>query len=434
MAGKIGPWRRSLPFRTAVALTVLHLSSLLGSPLVDRAGERLGRVEDLIVRLADGGFPPVTGLRANIGGRSLFVPVDRIGSLAAGTVALSGEKLDLRRFERRAGEVLLREDILGRRLIHVEAARLVTAHDIDLSCVDGWWRVIGIDPRRRALIERLLPGRRQPGETPRLIEWTDLEPFVGHVPSSRLRLPSRKLAALHPAQIADLVEAASHEEGEEIIKAVGQDRELEADVFEELDEHHQLEFIRERPDDQVAQVLARMATDDAADLVSDIDQERREPVLSLLPAAQGRQIRALLGYNPSTAGGLMSPEVITLAERQTVGDALAAVRTSRIGADALTTLYTIGDDGQLTGAIPIVRLLRAGDADRLGGLAVHEPVAVHTDADLPEVARLMTDFNLTMLPVLEEDDHPVGVVTVDDVLELMLPTGWRRRFGRVSDD
>ena len=134
------------------------------------------------------------------------------------------------------------------------------------------------------------------------------------MPTARLRFSFRKLANLHPAEIADLVEAASHEEGEEIIKAVGQDRELEADVFEELDEHHQLEFIRERPDEQVAAVIARMATDDAADLIAEIDQDRRARILALLPPAQQRQIEALLGYNPSTAGGLMSPESSTSAE------------------------------------------------------------------------------------------------------------------------
>ena len=148
------------------------------------------------------------------------------------------------------------------------------------------------------------------------LDWTDLEPFVGHVPTARLRFSHRKLANLHPAEIADLVEAASHDEGEELIEAVGQDRELEADVFEELDEHHQLEFIRERPDAQVAAVIARMAADDAADLIVEIEQERRGRILALLPPAQRRQIEALLGYNPSTAGGLMSPEFIAaLRER-----------------------------------------------------------------------------------------------------------------------
>src|SRR5271166_5295243 len=300
---------------------VVHLSSVLHSPLLDRAGERLGRVEDLIVRLADGGYPPVTGLKARIGGRELFVPVDRIAVLGPGAVRLSGEKLSLGRFERRAGEVLLGADVLGRKLVDVEAdpPRLVTANEIELVCIDSWWRVVGLDHSRRARVRRALPRRLRGMVSDRpFLDWADMEPFVGHVPSARLRISHRKLANLHPAEIADLVEAASHDEGEEIIEAVGHDRELEADVFEELDEHHQLEFIRERPDAQVAAVIARMDSDDAADLIVEIDQDRRARILALLPAAQRTQIEALLGYNPSTAGGLMSPEFIGLRPDDTV--------------------------------------------------------------------------------------------------------------------
>ena len=146
------------------------------------------------------------------------------------------------------------------------------------------------------------------------MDWASIEPFVAHVPTARLRIPYRKLARLHPAQIADLVEAASHDEGEEIIEAVGQDRELEADVFEELDAEHQIEFVRSRTDAEAARLLATMAPDDAADLIIELDQERRLPVLQLLPMAQQRKIRALLNYNPETAGGLMSPDFLCLAE------------------------------------------------------------------------------------------------------------------------
>jgi Mg/Co/Ni transporter MgtE len=260
-----------------------------------------------------------------------------------------------------------------------------------------------------------------------------MEPFVGHVPSARLRFSHRKLANLHPAEIADLVEAASHDEGEEIIEAVGQDRELEADVFEELDEHHQLEFIRERPDTQVAAVIARMATDDAADLIVEIDQERRGRVLALLPPAQRRQIEALLGYNPSTAGGLMSPEFIALTGADTVAAAIERVRSSDLSPGTLTTVYLCDPNGGLTGSVLVVTLLRADPQQLLEEVAEREPVSVATGADLPEVARMMTDYNLVMLPVLDDDERLVGVVTVDDVLELTLPSGWRRRFGLVRD-
>jgi len=415
---------------------VVHLSSLLRSALLDRAGERLGRVEDLIVRLADRGYPPVTGCKARIGGRELFVPVDRIASLEPGAVRLSGEKLSLGRFERRVGEVLLGADVLGRKLVDVEAdpPRLVTAHEIELACIDGWWRVVGVDHSVRAQLRRALPRRLRGmiSDTP-FLDWADMEPFVGHVPTSRLRFSHRKLANLHPAEIADLVEAASHDEGEELIEAVAQDRELEADVFEELDEHHQLEFIRERPDNQVAAVIARMAADDAADLVVEIDQERRARILSLLPSAQRAQIEALLGYNPSTAGGLMSPDFVSVVAGESVERALEKVRASDLAAGTLTTVYLLDEHGALLGSVFVVTLLRCAPDRLVEDVAEREPVSVVTDADLPEVARLMTDYNLVMLAVLDEQGKMVGVVTVDDVLELTLPSGWRRRFGVVSD-
>jgi CBS domain-containing protein len=421
---------------SALAEPVVHLSTILRSPLLDRAGERLGRVEDLIVRLADGGYPPVTGLKARIGGRDLFVPTDRIATLEPGAVRLSGEKLSLGRFERRAGEVLLGQDVLGRKLVNVEAdpPSLVTAHEIELKCIEGWWRVVGVDHSTSARLRRLLPRPLKSMVSDRpFIDWTDLEPFVGHVPSARLRFSHRKLANLHPAEIADLVEAASHDEGEELIEAVGQDRELEADVFEELDEHHQLEFIRERPDGQVAAVIARMATDDAADLIVEIEQERRGRILALLPPAQRRQIEALLGYNPSTAGGLMSPDFIGLPENETAAAAIERVRSSEIAPETLTTVFLSDAEGKLSGSVAVVTVLRAAAQTPLSSLAEHEPVSVHTDADLPEVARTMTDYNLVMLAVVDEQERVVGVVTVDDVLELTLPSGWRRRFGLVRD-
>ena len=416
--------------------SVVQLSSVLRSPLLDRAGERLGRVEDLIVRLADGGYPPVTGVKATIGGRELFVPVDRIAELAPGAVRLAGEKLSLKRFERRVGEVLFGGDVLGRKLVNVEAdpPRLVTAQEIELACIEGWWRVVGVDPSTRARLRRALPRRLRGlvSDSP-FLDWTDLEPFVGHVPSARLRFSHRKLANLHPAEIADLVEAASHEEGEEIIQAVGQDRELEADVFEELDEHHQLEFLRELPDAQVAAVISRMAGDDAADLIAEIDQERRGRILALLPATQRQQIEALLDYNPSTAGGLMSPDFILLEETGSIASAIESVRSSDLAPGTLSTVYVRDAEGRLSGSVPVVTLLRDDPEAGLRDVAEHEPESVRPDADLPEVARTMTDYNLVMLAVVDEDERMVGVITVDDVLELTLPTGWRRRFGVVSD-
>jgi CBS domain-containing protein/sporulation protein YlmC with PRC-barrel domain len=415
---------------------VLHLSALVGSPLLDSSGERLGRVEDVIVRLDTGDeLPPVTGLLARIGGRELFVPADRIERLEESGARTSTTKLNLAQFERRPGEVLVRRDILGRSLIHVTTARLVTAREVELAQRDGTWRVAGIDPSLSAGIRRFLPRRlrRHDGDHTQFIPWTETEPFVAHVPTSRLRLASRRLARLHPAQIADLVEAASHDEGEEILQAVGQDKQLEADVFEELDDEHQVEFLRQRSDEDVAGVLARMASDDAADLLLEIDQDRRLPILNLLPPAKQLKIRLVLGYNPSTAGGLMNPDFPSLPADVSVGEALALVRASELAPSQLLTLWVVDAAGHLVGGVFSSELILADAGASVSSLIETAVPTVAPETELAEVARLMTDFNLVAIPVVDGDEVPIGVVAIDDVVERLLPDEWRRRAGVARD-
>jgi CBS domain-containing protein len=414
---------------------VLHLSLIAGGALRDSQGGRLGRVDDLIVRLGDDDHPPITGVLVTVAGRQAYVPAERVADIANGEVRLSTAKLDLRGFERRPEEVLLKKDVLDRQLINVEGARLVRANEIELARLEGWWRVVGVDTGPRGLFRRLVPRRLGPRlRTGEFLDWAVLEPFVGHVPTVRLRVPHPKLAKLHPAQIADLVEAASHREGEEIIEAVGSDEELEADVFEELDEQHQLEFIADRSDEDVADVLSHMAPDDAADVVAELDEERREPVLSLVPAPKRAKVRALLGYDPAEAGGLMSPDFLCLYRHATVEEAIDRVRSSALPSELLTTLYAMDSQRALVGAVPVAQLVRSDASDTLGELIDHDPPRLRPDAELEEVARLMSDFNLTAAPVVDDRDRMIGMVTVDDVLEVMLPKGWRRRFGLLGEE
>ncbi len=412
--------------------TIVHVSSIAGSPLLDSAGERLGRVDDVVARLdlADP-LPPVIGLLARIGGREMFVPIDRVSQLGPDAVRTSTTKLNLAQFERRPGEVLLRSDVLDRSLINVDTARLVTAREVEIVCQDEVWRVAGIDPSLRPRLWRLLPRRFRghDNEHRQFIAWTEMEPFVGHVPTSRLKLASRRLARLHPAQIADLVEAASHEEGEEILEAVGHDKELEADVFEELDDEHQVEFLRERSDEEVAAVLSRMASDDAADLLLEIEQDRRLPVLNLMPAAKQRKIKGLLGYNPSTAGGIMNPDFVSIGSSASVSDALVRVRASDLEPRQVVIVCITEEHGTFAGAISLAELVRADPGERLAAVLESPAPTVQAEADLPEVARLMTDYNLIAMPVLDGDGHVMGIIAVDDVLELLLPEEWRRRAG-----
>jgi CBS domain-containing protein len=415
---------------------ILHLSSLVGSPLLDSAGGRLGRVQDVIARLdlADG-LPPVVGLMARIGGRDMFVPAHRIERLESAAARASTTKLNLAQFERRSGEVLLRADVLDRSLIDVDRARLVKAREVDLICQESSWRVAGVDTSFRARLRRLLPRRfrRHEAEHEQFVAWDQMEAFVGHVPSSRLKLPVRRIARLHPAQIADLVEAASHEEGEEILEAVGQDKELEADVFEELDDEHQAEFLRDRSDQEAAAVLARMEPDDAADLLLELDQDRRLPILHLLPAAKQRKIRSLLGHNPETAGGLMNPDFLSAPASALVGETLARAKSSVLEPQQLATIWVVDEAGALAGGALLAELVKAPEQDSLQSLIETPLPTVTAETDLPELARLMSDYNLTAMPVVDADGKPIGVVSVDDLLERVLPEEWRWRAGAARD-
>src|ERR1700722_12294874 len=417
----------------AATTRLVHLSGVVKRPLLDQEGESIGKVQDLIVRVGER-HPPITGAVVRIEGRDLFVPIDKISGFETGRLHFTGLRVDLRRFERRPGELLLAHDLLARHLINMVGVRLVSANEIELAEVDGQWRGVGAAPPSRPVLRRLLPGRLNRGIRPgSLLDWESIEPFVSHVPSARLRIPYRKLARLHPAQIADIVEAASHEEGEEIIDAVKADRELEADVFEELDTEHQVEFVRARSDAEAARLLARMAPDDAADLIIELEHDRRLPVLALLPAAQQRKVRSLLSYNPETAGGLMSPDFLALPHSATVADALSAIQQSSAPPESLNVVFTLDDDGAVAGSMSAVSLIRSDPKATLEAAARPNPAHVHADWDVHSVVRQMSDFDLTVAPGMDADHkNMLGVVTVDDVLEMLLPTGWRRDAGMTA--
>ena len=414
---------------------VLHLSELLKRELTDRSGEPLGRLSDVIVRLRGHDYPEVTALVVTVGGREVFVPIEQVASLEGDVLKLTSAKIDLRRFERREGEVLLRADILGHRLIDVESAHLVRAADLELARRDGEWVLVGVDMRRRPRrLFGLFGTRHAPGadgeETDghAFRDWSRFEPLIGHAGSALARGPFGRIRRLKPAQIADLIEEASKEEENEILGQVHADPELEADVFEELDEDRASRLLGARTDAEVAEVLAHMRADDAADAISELPQARRQPVLDLLPPGQRTKVLTLMGFNPASAGGLMGVEFLALSPDTTAGEALAAVgRSQTLQPEALTTVHAVDPGGRLSGVAGVVTLLQSDPAARLGEVSDLDPVRVGPATDVVDVAVLMSDYNLITIPVVDDRRRMLGIITVDDVLEATLPADWRRR-------
>jgi len=405
----------------------LHLSDLVGRPLADAKGESIGRLSDVIVRLRGAEHPLVTGLVGAVGSREVFVPLEQVSGFDGEVIKLTSARLDLRKFERRHGEVLLRTDVLGHRLIDVPAAHLIKAVDLELRRQGSEWVLAGVDTHRRPRgLLRLLPGT-DPGWH-KYEDWANFEPLIGHASSALLRGPFGRIRRLKPAQIADLLEEASKAEETEILGQVHADPELEADVFEELDEDLATRLLGARTDAEIAEVLSRMRADDAADAISELPQRRRQPVIDLLPASHRTKVLTLMGFNPTSAGGLMGVDFLVMAADTQVVEVLAAVSTAHaLQHEALTSVHALDGRGRLCGVAKLVALLQADPSARLIEVCDRDPARVGTDTDVVDVAVLMSDYNLITIPVVDEQRMMIGLITVDDVLEVTLPDDWRRR-------
>jgi CBS domain-containing protein len=402
--------------------TELSLSLLLRHAVVDATEKSLGRLEDAIVRLRDEDYPLLTGLVVGVGGRRIFVSLNDVSSIDAGSIRLQSAKLDLRPFTRRAGEVLLKEDVLGHRLIDVARSALVRAHDVRLKPTAAGWVAAGLDIHKHSWFQ-FGAHADHPAQ-----DWHGFLLMVGNPKAPKMSAASRWIGRLKPAQIANIIEAASAQEQNLLLAQVHTDPELEADVFEELDDASQAQLLKSRSDQDVADVLSRMRADDVADAVMELPQNRRLKVLELLPQPQNTKVLTLLGYHPATAGGLMGTDYLALSMDRTIADALAMLRAATTQQpEALTTIHSLRPDGALDGTLSLVRALQLDPATVLRDAADPEPIVARPEDDIIAVTTRMADFNLLTLAVLDPEGRILGIITVDDALEAAIPRDWARR-------
>ncbi len=402
------------------------MGRLAGRSVFDPVGDRIGKVRDVLVVFRTGAAPRVVGLIVEIPGkRRVFVPIGRVTSIGSGQVITTG-LINVRRFQQRGGETRMIAELVGRDVLlaaDAPGAPPVTARIEDAAIErtsSGEWLVSEVFVR---LPKPAAPFSRGDART---VPWAEVR-----LPSAGAQSAELLIQTMVDLKPADLAETLLELPQARMIEVIGElPDERVADALEEMMEPDQLALLANLRPDRTADVLDRMEPDDAADLISALPVAKGEELLDLMEPEEAEDVRRLLEYDADTAGGLMSPSPIVLSAESSVAEGLAMIRRAEIPPAMASAVYVTHPPyetptGEYLGMAHFQRMLRFPPHERMIALidTEIEPVTVHASA--AEVSRRLASYDLVALPVVDHQHRLVGVVTVDDVLDHLLPDDWR---------
>ena len=403
----------------------VFVARLAGTTVFDPIGDQVGRVRDVVVLLRAKGAPRVVGLVVEVPGRRrVFLPLTRVTSIDTGQVISTG-LVNMRRFEQRGSETLAIGELLDRRVELTDGSGEATV--VDLAMEQQRTRDWLIT---KLFVRRQLPGKtslmRRRGET-LLVDAEDVRSLApSSAQGAELLLASYE--DLKPADLADVMHEMAATRRLEVARALNNER--LADVLEELPEDDQVAILSGLTRSRAADVLDVMQPDDAADLLSELPVEQAAELLELMEPEEARDVRRLLAYEENTAGGLMTTEPVILGPETTIAGALAHIRRQDLTPALGSMVFVVRPPvetptGRFLGVVHFQRLLREAPHAAIGGRLDTEIEAVTPEAPLSQVTRLLATYNLLALPVLDGERRLLGAVSVDDVLDHLLPSDWR---------
>lgn len=429
---------------------MIFLSELLRQSIYDSENRRVGVLRDVCVALNET-FPVVTALvvHPSLGSNDMIIPWSSIHSIEEPRIHLTINQAQIHPYEPHTDELLLRRDILDKQIVDTQGFRVVKVNDLKLAQIKKTARLIGVDISLSGLLRRL--GIEAPIEAlgrvfpiklhERTITWNYVEPIQvvqvsqgytgqltpafasvgagtgGVVPQVQLNVSHSKIADLHPADIADILEQLDVEEAGAMLGRL--DMETAADTLNEVEYPLQSELLTGLGPERASDLLERLAPDDAADILADMPQVEAERLLSLMPVNEARPIRELLRYGAETAGGIMTTEVLSLAQEATVEEALVYLRQSSAHLEMVYYLYIVDVDHHLKGVVSLRQLVTAEPLVRMQDLMDTDVIKVYSNTDQEEVARIIAKYDLLGVPVVDEENHLLGLVTVDDVIDVI---------------
>lgn len=406
---------------------MLHATELLGSEAYDAQGNFVGRVKEFYLEPAEQGNRVSRVLLTRGKYQPLLARHDQIGFVAPGTMRLTVEEKDLEHYRPNESWLAVRKDLLDQQIIDTHGRKVVRVNDVDLTeqRVNGnvELRVTRVDVGLTGAVGRLLQGvasaalirRIQDKLPPRMIPWE----FVNLIEPDplrrvKLRLTSSKLAHMHPADLAELMEELSPDERSSVIATL--DETAAAEVIAELDKRLKTQLVETLEPGRAADILEEMPPDEAADLLADLPPERSRELLDEMPKREAEEVKGLLQFEGHTAGGMMTTEVVQVGEDATRGEVVDYIRFHDVPLDQLDTVILIDTHAVFVGTVSVTRLMLAEKDQRMAALVSAPLVSVGPQTDEKEVFELFDKYNLRSLTVINAEQQPIGAITVDDIV------------------
>lgn len=421
---------------------MLFLTEILGSEVVDVRQRSVGRVRDLSVRVAQP-YPVVTGIVVSRRGPQV-IAWESVRSFAAATreVALRAPRDEVEPAPAHPEDVWLRRDVLDQQIVDTDGRRVVRVNDLQLAEIGSQLVLVGADIGIRGILRRLgIEGLAKWGarilrrDLPMaLVSWDVVDP-LGTAPEHRpgddavrLRISEGRIAKLHPADIADIVEELGSRDREAVFHSLSEG--IAADTLEEMEHEDQVAVIEQMDTERAVEILDEMPPDVVADILGELPEDRSTEILHRLDREEAEDVEELLAYPEDTAGGLMTTEVLQVSETATVRRCLDLVREQRSDTAVVYYVFVVDEDEHLRGMASLQELLQADAGACVADLMTKDVVTVQVDDHVEEVAAVLAKYNLVAVPVIDQEFRLQGMVTVDDALDAVLPEAVKRKLPR----
>ncbi|MCL5960130.1 MAG: CBS domain-containing protein [Chloroflexi bacterium] len=411
-------------------------SKLQGRTVRDSQGHPIGKLKDILVSTGEP-FPVITALAVADRGRSVLVPWSQVASLDNESPLLRVSEDQLQTYQPGPHEISLGSRVLDRQIIDINGRRVVRVNDLSLARVNGNYRLVGADVSTRALLRRL--GLEVPVEKllsafhyelpSKYISWDTVDPVESGPTGIRLRVQHEALSRMHPADIADIVEQLGQSARSDIFESL--DDETAADALMEVDPDRQISVIDQMDSERAADIIELMPPDEAADLLAEMAPDRAEELLKLMEKEEARDVRELLAYPEDSAGGIMTTEYVGLSPSLTADQAIQRLRELSPEAEIIYYVYVVNEEEHLLGVISLRDLIVAPPDKPLSEFMIREVITVDPYLDQEEVAQVFAKYNLLAVPVVDEERRILGIITVDDAIDMVIPTPWKKRLPKI---